>query len=141
MSEETFKIIAIVGRERAWSSGPFFNIRYQKKLTNIDWRLNVYEEKIPLHKTETIPIDAQAGNEWELVCSECSFRARFTQQGANRLEILDLGNPQARHAGNQGSATTINPDHYPAGRRGDNEETWLTPELRQRLSEILQGLD
>ena len=104
----------------------------------------MYEEKIPLHKTETIPIEAQAGNEWELICNECSFRARFSQdlkQGANRLEILDLGDSQARHAGNQGSAATINPDPYPAGRRGDHEETWLTPELRQRLSEILQGLD
>ena len=104
----------------------------------------MYEEKIPLHKTETVPIEAQAGKEWELVCNECSFRARFAQdlkQGANRLEILDLGDPQARHAGNQGSAAPTNLDYYPSGRRGSDEETWLTPELRQRLSEILQGLD
>ena len=105
----------------------------------------MYEEKIPLHKTETIPIDAQAGEEWELVCYECGFRARYKQDrknGANRLEILDFGDTQARHAGNQQAA----PGHFPhnhgsAMRQPDNEEAWLTPELRQKLSEILQGLD
>ena len=105
----------------------------------------MYEEMVPLHKTETIPIDAQAGNEWELVCYECSFRARYTQDlkhGANRLEILEIGNPQARHTGNQGSTRVhLQLDHGPALRQHDNEEAWLTPDLRQRLSEILQGLD
>ena len=105
----------------------------------------MYEGEIPLHKTETIPIDAQTGNEWELVCYECNFRARFTQdlnQGANRLEILDIGDTQARHSGNQGSATVLPQLDYGSGRRQrDDEEGWLTPELRQQLSEILQGLD
>jgi hypothetical protein len=105
----------------------------------------VYKEMVPLHKTEAVPIDAQAGNVWELVCCECNFRARYTQSQndeANRLEILDIGDPQARHAGNQGSAK-INPEHVHGSlrRRSDDEETWLTPELRQKLSQILQGLD
>ena len=105
----------------------------------------MYEEMVPLHKTETIPIDAQAGNEWELVCYECSFRARYSQDlnhGANRLEILDIGDPQARHTGNQGSASMYpQVDHGRVRRQRDDDEAWLTPELRQKLSDILQGLD
>jgi len=105
----------------------------------------VNKEMIPLHQTETIPTDAQAGNGWELVCCECSFRARYIQNlkhGQYRFEILTPGDPQARHTGNQGSAL-INPEQTsdPSRRRSDDEETWLTPELRQKLSEILQGLD
>lgn len=105
----------------------------------------MYKEMIPLHKTETIPIAAQAGNEWELVCNECSFRARFTRDpahGENRLEILSPGDPQARHSGNQGSVRTSPEQAFASARLPrDDDEAWLTPELRQKLSEILQGLD
>jgi hypothetical protein len=104
----------------------------------------VYKDMAPLHKTETIPTAAQAGNEWELVCNECSFRARYTQDlahGENRLEILNPGDPQARHCGNHGGAT-INPGQaIGSHQRHHTEEAWLTPEIRQKLSEILQGLD
>jgi hypothetical protein len=105
----------------------------------------VYEEKIPLHKIKTVPIAAHAGNEWELVCYECTFRARFTRDinhGANRLEILDVGDPLVRHTGTHGSATELcGIEHETIRRRRAAEAAWLTPELREKLSDILQALD
>ena len=105
----------------------------------------MYVENMPMHQTETIPIDEQANNEWEFVCYECSFRAKYTRSlnhGKNRLEVLDIGDPQARHTAHQGTAN-LRPqfDGGLARRVGANEEAWLTPELRKKLSEILQGLD
>lgn len=56
-----------------------------------------------VHHTEIYELHEQPGGTvigWEFVCPQCSYQARYVAQ-TQRLEIINLGDPHARHTGNQ----------------------------------------
>lgn len=120
-----------------------------------------------IHYTVTNRIPESEGGGWEFWCVECSYRVRYTRshpQLGERLEILDIGDPRARHTSNQAEEAT--PDEYSsqpeAAETEDewllafniyppddstleaeifDEQAWLTPEIRERLGQIIARLE
>jgi len=56
--------------------------------------------EIFIHHTHTKRIQDSAKEGWEFQCPYCSYRTRYITQNGNeprRLEIIDEGDPDARH--------------------------------------------
>ena len=95
-------------------------------------------DDLSIHHTLTTTLQHDANQtSWEFVCPACDHRARYTihrDEGRQRFEILHPGNPQARHSSN----------HVQIGQfqAADNDqESWLTPELRQQMEDLLSDVD
>lgn len=94
-----------------------------------------------IHQTTTNRIqDAERGG-WEFVCPTCGYHVRYIQpvKQAQQLEILDLGDPQARHTSNHVPVRPI--EDWPVSAGDDVHEAWLTPELRQQMEDLLTDVD
>ena len=107
-------------------------------------------EQLPIHHTETRRIPEEEGGGWVFTCQHCGYQALYRmEQGMPKLEILDLGDPQARHSNNQSPASNFDEwaaclmDFQEEALEGDvapsaeDEQDWLTPELREQIEAIL----
>lgn len=107
-------------------------------------------EHLPIHQTETRRIPDAEGGGWVFNCRNCGYQARYRmEQGMPKLEILDLGDPQARHSNNHSPVSDF--DEWSAcvmdfqeevleseaDPNAEVEEDWLTPDLRQQIEEIM----
>jgi hypothetical protein len=99
-------------------------------------------DNLQVHYTITERIQGENGYGWEFTCKECSYRARyvhFPKHGKQTLEIIDIGDPTARHTNNahkeilgEGSqAQDAVPGFF------EDEAAWLTPELRAQIEAVL----
>jgi hypothetical protein len=97
-----------------------------------------------IHRTVTHRIHEYG---WEFVCPTCGYRARFTSPptfGRQQLEILNIGDFQARHVSSDWPVrqTSSRPVRVvEAEMQDDDDEAWLTPELRQQMEELLADVD
>ncbi len=119
----------------------------------------------PVHHTITNKIPDSQGGGWEFWCVECSYRVRYTQHdtaASQQLQVLDSGDPWARHTSNQFSQEDeLSPDEFldqlglgtqpgtaefppdellPLDEEFD-EDTWLNPEIRAFLAQLVGRLD
>lgn len=103
-------------------------------------------DDITVHYTITQRIISPGGSVWEFFCHDCGYQARYidmAQHGEQKLEILDVGDPAARHTNNSHELGRVGE----LGSRGAqerevaDEESWLTPELRKQIEDILAGFD
>ena len=100
---------------------------------------------LSVHQTTTTKLETDHSSGWEFTCSECSYRARYLHRhdlDEHTFEILNSGDPKARH--------TNSPIDYPSPTNGchfennleqEIDESWLTPEIRKKLEEIVSALD
>jgi hypothetical protein len=101
-----------------------------------------------IHHTEINKIHNGEEEGWEFLCHNCGYRARFTvdRTGTQRLEIIFIGDPSARHISHEALEETYvmqedclcTPDD--AGSSDifyEDEEAWLTPELRAQVEKII----
>jgi hypothetical protein len=113
----------------------------------------------PVHHTFTNRIPDSEGGGWEFWCVECSYRVRYTQQDASssqQLQVLNAGDPLARHTSNQASMEQLTDEFGPPAPQNDafippddryplhedfDEERWLNPEIRVFLAHLLDQLD
>lgn len=96
---------------------------------------------LSVHQTTTNRIWDAEGVCWEFVCLTCGYQARYVAQptnGSQQFEILSVGDPQARHTGNHVHVTPTVSWPEPAP---DGDESWLTPELRRQMEELLRDID
>jgi hypothetical protein len=111
-----------------------------------------------VHYTLATPISGGDRDGWDFSCESCSYHARYIlgdDKTQYLLEILNVGDPFARHIGPNTAdpfldpcGDTIQPDEvYFEPEENEPvedlfiEHTWLTPELRRKLSLILDQLD
>lgn len=99
-------------------------------------------DNLQVHYTITERIQGEGGSGWEFTCKECSYRARyihFADHGKQTLEIIDIGDPTARHTNNAHKEFRSN-DTVDAGLVPniiEDETSWLTPELRGQIESVL----
>ena len=61
------------------------------------------ENQQTVHETETYELHDRPDGPivgWQFVCPQCGYQAHYDAR-AQKLEIVNLGDPAARHAGNQ----------------------------------------
>lgn len=98
-----------------------------------------------IHHTITKRVRHGQQEGWEFECPICGYRARYTtrfQSGSPQLEILHIGDAQARHLSDQVQIKWN--EARPVQVRDvedDDDETWLTPELRQQMEELLKDVN
>ena len=97
---------------------------------------------LQVHFTITEKIQGENISGWEFSCKECSYRARyihFPDHGKQTLEIIDIGDPMARHTNNANQDYLENDyqDQGTSTKIFEEEAAWLTPELRQQIEVIL----
>ena len=106
-----------------------------------------------VHHTEISRIKNAEEVGWEFVCHSCGYCARYLvdRQGAQRLEIVCIGDPTARHTSGQISPSTGDWQDIPApcvgfedpGRgiadqnMSDELDAWLPPHLQAKIEAIL----
>jgi hypothetical protein len=106
------------------------------------------------HLTATHRVSKRGISGWEFVCPECGYHARYwerTQPGLQNLEILNTGDPDARHTSSSPLVSSceweIDPlmegiEDFPEDPVvAAEEESWLTPELRMQLENIVKAFD
>lgn len=107
-----------------------------------------------IHRTITNRIPDEQGGGWEFWCAECSYRVRYAHPaspGEQQLQIIDAGDPTARHT-SQSIEDPLDeafspfderpaPDDVSLPVESFDERTWLTPELRAALAPIIARLD
>ena len=94
------------------------------------------------HQTITQIVRDGVHEGWEFVCPICGYRARYMsrpQPGRQHLEILSIGDPQARHVSRQTPATQVKVQSIDLT-ENDIDESWLTPELRRQWEELLSDV-
>jgi hypothetical protein len=69
-----------------------------------------------IHQTEINRIQNAEESGWEFVCHSCGYRARYTinQQGAQKLEIIVVGDSSARHSTGIPPESAMDPQGFPA---------------------------
>lgn len=99
-----------------------------------------------IHRTITRKVrdGQQAG--WEFECPICGYRARYIARfhaSSPQLEILHIGDTQARHLSDQVQMKWT--EHQPVRvmeiDENDVDETWLTPQLRQQMEDLLKDVN
>jgi hypothetical protein len=102
-------------------------------------------DNLQVHYTITERIERENGSGWEFTCQQCSYRARyihFPEHGKQTLEIIDIGDPTARHTNNAHrefiGEDLQGQDNLPGIL--EDEDSWLTPELREQIDAILGKL-
>jgi hypothetical protein len=98
-----------------------------------------------IHHTITKKVRRGQQDGWEFECPICGYRALYIAQlqaGSPQLEILHIGDAQARHLSNQPRTSwgMARPVQVMAD-DDDDDETWLTPELRQQMEDLLQDVN
>jgi hypothetical protein len=105
---------------------------------------------IPVHQTRAQKIHDPSKEGWEFSCPHCSYRARSTSKngrGPRTLEIIDGGDPGARHTGaSTGAAWKVEwgrggPDFGEIAASHEGEGGWLPPHLRLQIEELLNRVD
>jgi hypothetical protein len=116
------------------------------------------QDDFNIHYTLTTPLSGGDRDGWDFSCESCGYHARYIlgdDKTQYLLEILDTGDPFARHIGPNTAdfsldpcGDTVRPDEVyfePEQNEPDEdlfiEQSWLTPELRRKLSSILDRLD
>lgn len=82
-------------------------------------------------------------NCWDFVCRECDYRARFSENpfgGPPRLEILQSGNNSVLHTSPEEESSFLG-NQSVLGYDDDDEDAWLTPDLRDAIDEITRGFE
>jgi hypothetical protein len=95
---------------------------------------------LAIHQTISNRIQGEDGDAWEFACPICAYRVRYIvrhNDGGQELEILDSGDPRARHIGYHVQAKPIER----LVENEDDDESWLTPELRRQMEELLEDVD
>ncbi len=101
------------------------------------------KEPLLIHSTITKRFHEANGEGWEFSCYQCKYCVRYLFHSNNQeyqLEILDFGDSRARHTSNTGNENP-DPDFRQDGKLIPDEEAWLTPELRQKIDEIIKRFD
>lgn len=104
---------------------------------------------LSIHQTITLTLDESEGGGWEFYCPSCGYRARYTHGSSgdeNRLDVLSIGDPQARHVSDP---TQVGPRQDAAAPgtsedediSGAEDDVQLPPDLEQQLEEILSQFD
>ncbi len=101
-----------------------------------------------LHITVTTRVKDAAVSGWEFTCRQCGYRARYSmpvEGGQARLEILDLGDPQAHHT-SEDAALAGEPAAWEEPIKNDLvepefDESWLSHDSRLWLEGLLERLD
>jgi hypothetical protein len=87
---------------------------------------------------------AETGQVWEFSCPRCGYRGRFIKYAEPvnpELEILDRGDPEARHMSSQLEALLLDPSNWSEMNEVKSlSEEWFTPEFQDRLEEAVQGM-
>ena len=116
------------------------------------------QDNFNIHYTVTTPISGGDRDGWDFSCESCSYHARYIlgdDKTQYQFEIVDAGDPFARHVGPNVAPSsfdlcedTLQPDEiYIRSEKSAmdedlfDEEAWLTPDLRRKLSLILDRLD
>lgn len=97
-----------------------------------------------VHHTTTKKVASAGRVGWEFECPICGYRARYispSASGPQQLEILYIGDPQARHMSNQAQGQPVKAWAVAVINEDDDDEAWLTPELRQQMEELLKDVD
>ena len=97
-----------------------------------------------IHHTITSKVRRGQQHGWEFECPICGYRALYIAQlqaCSPQLEILDIGDAQARHLSSQpqigwGAARPVQVMDI-----DDDDEAWLTPELRQQMEDLLKDVN
>ena len=97
--------------------------------------------KPTIHQTTTNVIQNTEHGGWEFACPTCGYRARYLTpaQHEPQLEILNLGDPNARHTSNHVPIRPV--EDWPVSASDDVREAWLTPELRRQMEDLLTDVD
>jgi hypothetical protein len=106
-------------------------------------------DHLSVHQTITLAVSESDGGGWEFYCPSCGYRARYTYGSGgdvNRLNILNIGDPQVRHVSEPAQAEPRQEQDTPsvpenAKLSGPEDEVWLPPYLVQQLEEILSKFD
>lgn len=104
---------------------------------------------LSIHQTITLAVSESDGGGWEFYCPSCGYRARYTYGSGvdiNRLNILNIGDPQVRHVSEPVQADPFPEQDLPAkpGEEklsGEEDEAWMPSYLVQQLEEILSKFD
>ncbi len=116
------------------------------------------KEDLNMHNTITTLVLGEEGIGWEFTCENCGYHARYivnNHPGPYNLEILDPGDPNVRHKSdlpmmNASEESAIAEDASAPVSSGDtalkpeeilDDESWLTPEIREKLEAIVKKLD
>ena len=97
-----------------------------------------------IHHTHVNRISNSESDTWEFVCPTCGYQARYhTQNGqkSRQFQVLHIGEPQARHISSHERSGSPGGGSVKVVAGDDDVETWLTPELRQQLADILENVD
>jgi hypothetical protein len=90
-----------------------------------------------LHRTNARMIREDA-KEWEFTCDKCSYLAIYTVHFPWRdcfvLKTIDYGDLQAIHLNDVLRCRK-------AGEPPNDDESWLTPELRKQIEDIIDKFD
>jgi hypothetical protein len=94
-----------------------------------------------IHHTITQRTQAEGQDGWEFVCPICGYRARYRSQdnfGTQQFEILQVGDPQARHTSNHTPVRSVQPWHT---EMTNVDESWLTDDVRRQMEDLLDDVD
>jgi hypothetical protein len=97
-----------------------------------------------IHHTITRKVRRGQQDGWEFECPICGYRALYIPQfqaGSPQLEILRIGDAQARHLSNQPQMNRSMARPVQVMDVDDEDEAWLTPELRQQMEDLLQDVN
>ena len=95
-----------------------------------------------IHHTITRRVHSAQQDRWEFECPICGYRVRYITQlrsGTSQLEILHIGDAQARHLSDK--VQTSRGEARPVQVMDDEDEAWLTPELRQQMEALLEDVN
>ncbi len=95
-----------------------------------------------IHHTITRKVHGAQQDGWEFECPICGYRARYItplQSGTSQLEILHIGDAQARHLSDK--VQTRWDEARPVQAVDNDDEAWLTPELRQQMEALLEDVN
>jgi hypothetical protein len=95
-----------------------------------------------IHHTISNRFETSNHTGWEFICPTCGYRTRYTlraELGGQQLEVLDAGDPQARHTGSQTAVTPV--ESWSVTMVDDDDEAWLTDALRQQIEDLLDDVD
>ncbi len=108
-----------------------------------------------VHHTEIKKIQNGDEGGWEFICHSCGYRARYTidRAGTQRLEILFVGDSHARHTSKsivedrserqeEREILYLQDDSgLPEEPLLEEEDNWLTPEIRAQVEAIMKDFD
>ena len=104
--------------------------------------------EISIHHTHTQEFQDAAKSGWEFSCPYCSYRTRYITRNGNgprRLEIIDRGDPHARHTSafpeDSFDIDWVQQEPTHKETSTSNDDVQLPEHLQQQIEEILKRID